>query len=75
MQKNNKIACLLVTGIAVYYIYRYSKLSSEKKSAIWVSLKETGKKIVGNVVPNDFKDKLAKKDSIDSHPAYGKTFA
>ena len=72
MQQNKKIALLLFTGIAAYAIYRYSKLTDEKKAGIWISLKETGKKIVGNIVPNDIKDRLAKEDSIDSHPDYGK---
>ena len=73
MDKNTKIACLVLAGITTYAIYRYTKLSNEKKAGVWISLKETGKMIVGNLVPTTVKDKLAKNDSIDNHPNYGKT--
>ncbi|HMJ47358.1 MAG TPA: hypothetical protein VK498_08510 [Ferruginibacter sp.] len=72
MQQNKKIACAVLAGIAVYAFYRYSRLSDEKKAGVLIILKETGKKIVGNIVPNKIKDRLAKNDSIDNHPDYGK---
>jgi len=72
MQENKKIAMLIVAGIAAITFYRYSRMSPGKKAEVWVILKETGKKLVGNLLPNTLKDRLAKNDSIDNHPEYGK---
>lgn len=75
MLENKKITWLIVASAATLAFYRYSRMSSEKKEKNWITLKETGKKIVGNLLPNKLKDKLAKNDSIDNHPEYGKIIA
>jgi hypothetical protein len=48
-------------------------LSSREREIFLTSLKEAGKKLVNRIVPLTLKDRLAKNDSIDSHPDYDKT--
>jgi hypothetical protein len=73
MQDYKKVSLAIVAGTTLYAIYKYSKLSGKEREDLWTSFKEIGKKLVDNIVPLTFKDRLAKNDSIDSHPDYDKT--
>ncbi|HEX8358403.1 MAG TPA: hypothetical protein VF610_13360 [Segetibacter sp.] len=52
MEQRDKFSELLVVaGLVAYAWYKYSKLTEMEKSEIQHDLKETGKKIVKDLVP------------------------
>ena len=72
MDDYKKVSLLLVAGVVACAAYQYSRMSRKKKDALWVNMKESGKQLVNKIVPQNVKDRLAKGDSIDNHPSYGR---
>ena len=50
---------LILAGIAAYGFYKYSKMNEEQKR----NLKEKGKKLIDENVPQNLKDVFARKTS------------
>lgn len=60
MTKNEKISDILViAGLAAFAYYRYSKLTPSEKSNIVNDIKETGRNIVKELIPEGIKRFLA----------------
>jgi hypothetical protein len=51
---------LILGAIAGFAYYKYSKMSAEQKRDIVNNLKEKGKKLYDNYVPNTIKETVAK---------------
>ncbi len=71
MTQNRKATIFILSGLAVWAYYKYLKLSDEGKHDLHMKLKETGKKFIAPFIPDEVKDMLAKKDSIDNDQHYG----
>ncbi len=46
---------LVIAGIAAFAYYKYSKLTTEEKNNIVNDLKETGKNIIKEIIPEGIK--------------------
>lgn len=56
MTKNEKISDILViAGLAAFAYYKYSKLTSEEKDNIARDIKETGRNIMKELIPEGIK--------------------
>jgi hypothetical protein len=51
---------LLLGAIAGFVYYKYSKMSAEQRRDMMNKMKEKGKKLYDDYVPNTIKDNLAK---------------
>lgn len=59
MTQKQKISDILViAGLAAFAYYRYTKLTAEEKNNIVNDLRETGKNIVKELVPEGIKNFL-----------------
>ena len=50
-QKEKLSEILLVAGIAAFLYYKYSKLTEEEKTSIQNDIRDTGKKVIKELVP------------------------
>lgn len=46
---------LVIAGIAAFAYYKYSKLTSEEKSKIVRDIRETGRNIIKEMIPEEVK--------------------
>lgn len=61
MTQKEKISDILViAGLAAFAYYKYSKLTREEKDNIVNDLKETGRNIVKELVPDEIKGFMPK---------------
>lgn len=68
--KGKKGLGLLLAGVAAYGLYKYNKMSSEEKQQLKSKIKDQGKKLYEEYVPQDVKDVLAKaKSTVDKESA------
>ena len=51
---------LVLAGLAAYAYYKYSKLSPDEKRDLTGSIKEKGKKLFNQYVPENVQDNLKK---------------
>lgn len=57
MNQNKKSSMpLILTGLAAFAFYKYSKLSADQKKNIGSTIKEKGEKIYDKYVPQKVKD-------------------
>lgn len=57
MNQNKKSsASLILTGLAAFALYKYSKLSADQKKNIGGTIKEKGEKIYDKYMPQKVKD-------------------
>lgn len=57
---------LVLAGLAAFAYYKYSKMSAEQKQNLTSDLKEKGKKLYDQYVPQDLKNVFNKKDNAAS---------
>jgi hypothetical protein len=65
--RNTKLpgGALLLAGAAAFAYYKYSKMSEDQKSKMFSDLKDKGKKLYDQYVPQDVKNMFGKKESMD----------
>ncbi len=56
MQNKLPAGSLLLAGLAAFAYYKYSKLSPEDKSNLVATIKEKGKKLYDQYLPNELKN-------------------
>ena len=61
MTKQQKTSAIILAGLAVFGIYKYSKLSSEDKSMILDKIKTSGKDLLSQVNTGPLKNILTGK--------------
>jgi hypothetical protein len=54
---------LLFAGLAAYAYYRYTRMPKEEKEALREKIKEKGKKIYDQYVPDSVKDLMGHKEA------------
>ena len=54
-QKEKVSDILVIAGLAAFAYYKYSKLTREEKNSIVTDLKETGRNIIKELVPEQIK--------------------
>lgn len=67
---------LLLAGLAAFAYYKYSKLSPDDKSNLIATIKEKGKKLYDQYLPNELKNFFESKhtDSYESDVESGTEF-
>lgn len=61
MTKKEKISeVLVIAGLAAFAYYKYSKMSQDEKEKIHVDLREIGKNIMTELVPQQLKGLMGK---------------
>ena len=62
----NKIpkGSLLLAGLAAFAYYKYSKLSPDEKRNLFGSIKEKGKKLYDQYLPDELKNFFESKDTV-----------
>ncbi len=58
--KGKKGLGLLLAGVAAYGLYKYNKMNADEKQQLKSKLKDKGKKLYEEYVPQEVKDVLAK---------------
>lgn len=58
--KGKKGLGLLLAGVAAYGLYKYNKMNAAEKQQLKSKLKDKGKKLYEEYVPQEVKDVLAK---------------
>ncbi len=68
MIQNKQLAAggLILGGLAAFAWYKYSKMSEEERRNMMNNLKEKGKKLYDEYMPQDMKNMFAKKDNMGS---------
>jgi len=46
---------LVIAGLAAYAYYKYSKLSADEKTKIVNDIKETGRNVIKELIPDEIK--------------------
>lgn len=54
-EKEKLSEVLVIAGLAAFAYYKYSKLSSEEKSKIVTDIKDTGRNIIKELIPDEIK--------------------
>ncbi len=67
LSKGGGSALLLAGAAAAFAYYKYSKMSDEQKNNLVGDLKEKGKKLYEQYVPQDIKDMLTKTTGDSTH--------
>ncbi|MDB5202195.1 MAG: hypothetical protein JWQ27_1604 [Ferruginibacter sp.] len=62
---------LLLAGLAAYAAYKYSKMSPDQKENLFGGLKEKGRKLVDQFVPEDVKSKFSETFNSAANTASG----
>ena len=55
---------LLLAGLAAFAYYKYSKLSPDEKKNLFGSIKEKGKKLYDEYLPDELKKIFENKDTV-----------
>ena len=65
MRQNQKVSGggLLLAGLAAFAYYKYSKMDQDQKDKLFGDLKEKGKKLYNDYVPQEVKDIISKKSN------------
>ena len=70
-----KTGGLLLAGLAAYAYYKYNKMTPEEKRQAMAGIKEKGKKIYDEYVPNEVKNMFGKKEPGTATDNTGSGFA
>ena len=70
-----KTGGLLLAGLAAYAYYKYNKMTPEERRKTMEGMKEKGKKIYDEYVPNEVKNMFGKKQSGTATDNTGSEFA
>ncbi len=54
-QKERFFDILVIAGLAAFAYYKYSKLTSEEKSKIASDIRDTGRNIIKELIPEEIK--------------------
>ncbi len=63
LRNNSKSGSLLLAGLAAYAYYKYSKMTPDERRSMLDGLKEKGKKLVDQYLPDDIKDKFMNRNT------------
>jgi hypothetical protein len=66
LQNRTRSGSLLLAGLAAFAYYKYSKMTPEERRSMFDGLKEKGKKLINDYVPENIRDKFMKKDNANS---------
>ncbi len=66
MTRKPGLLSLLLMGLAAFGLYKYSKMSDEQKR----DLKEKGKKLVDENIPQNLKNVFGKKEATNTQDSY-----
>ncbi|MFZ1527878.1 MAG: hypothetical protein WAT19_03950 [Ferruginibacter sp.] len=62
---------LLLAGVAAYGLYKYNKMNADEKQQLKSKLKDKGKKLYEEYVPQEMKDVLAKaKNTVEKETSH-----
>lgn len=72
MMNNKRIPAggLLLAGLAAFAYYKYSKMSEQDRKNLVGNLKEKGKKLYDQYVPEDIKNAWGKKDTTAASSSF-----
>lgn len=69
--KGKKGLGLLLAGVAAYGLYKYNKMNADEKQQLKSKLKDKGKKLYEEYVPQEVKDVLAKaKNTVEKETSH-----
>ncbi|WP_018615405.1 hypothetical protein [Segetibacter koreensis] len=54
-QKEKLSEILVIAGLAAFAYYKYSKLTSEEKTKIVSDIKDTGRNVIRELIPEEIK--------------------
>ena len=54
-QKEKLSEILVIAGLAAFAYYKYSKLTNEEKSKIVSDIKDTGRNVIKELIPEEIK--------------------
>ena len=74
MKKSKQLSIFLLSGLAVWAYYRYRAMNKQEKRQVRARVNEAAKQLISPFVPDSVRDRIAKQDSIDNDPEYGKTY-
>ncbi len=64
---------LLLAGLAAFAYYKYSKMSPEQKNSLVGTIKEKGKKLYDQYLPDELKNVFEKKQSNNYSNNFGES--
>ena len=69
--KGKKGLGLLLAGVAAYGLYKYNKMNADEKQQLKSKLKDKGKNLYEEYVPQEVKDVLAKaKNTVEKETSH-----
>ncbi len=71
LQNKKNSTGLLLAGLAAFAYYKYSKMSEEEKQNIISSLKDQGKKLYDQYVPEEVKNVFSNKGNTGGNNNFG----
>jgi hypothetical protein len=71
LQNRKNSTGLLLAGLAAFAYYKYSRMSEEEKQNIISSLKDQGKKLYDQYIPEEVKNVFANKGNTSGNNNFG----